>query len=158
MESGKRAGVAERAERLEGEGDVGGLFVFTIKKFPERKNARAIGHLAEGFDRLRAHRGIPGFERTLQRREARLVTEATEHRCALRTKPVVDVVHEEKMRARFAERNFRLTPNNMRQVRVLTAATVLTNVNGLAPGFCVHFGNADFYFVPGVPLEMKRMW
>jgi nicotinamide-nucleotide amidase len=67
--------------------------------------------------------------------------------------------HEERMRARFAERNFTLTPNNLRQVRIPQGSTVLANRKGLAPGFLVKFtGGADLYCLPGVPREMKPMF
>jgi nicotinamide-nucleotide amidase len=69
-----------------------------------------------------------------------------------------DPAHEEKMRARFAERGFRLTPNNMRQVRVPAGAEVLPNAKGLAPGFAVQLDRARMYFMPGVPREMRPMF
>jgi nicotinamide-nucleotide amidase len=72
--------------------------------------------------------------------------------------PVQEAAHEEKMRARFAERGFRLTPNNMRQVRVPAGAEVLPNTKGLAPGFGVRFDRARLYFMPGVPREMRPMF
>src|SRR5438270_5702910 len=49
--------------------------------------------------------------------------------------PAQEPQHEERMRARFAERNFTLTPNNLRQVRIPKGAAVLANRKGLAPGF-----------------------
>ncbi|MDB4967638.1 MAG: competence/damage-inducible protein CinA [Myxococcales bacterium] len=72
--------------------------------------------------------------------------------------PVQEAAHEEKMRARFAERGFRLTPNNTRQVRVPAGATVLNNAVGQAPGFGVQLDRAWLYFMPGVPREMKPMF
>jgi nicotinamide-nucleotide amidase len=72
--------------------------------------------------------------------------------------PRVDPEHEERMRQRFAERGFRLTPNNMRQVRVPDGADVLPNRKGLAPGFGVRLGGAQLFFMPGVPREMKPMF
>jgi competence/damage-inducible protein CinA-like protein len=72
--------------------------------------------------------------------------------------PVQEPQHEERMRARFAERNFTLTPNNLRQVRVPKGSTVLANRKGLAPGFHVKLGQADLFFLPGVPREMKPMF
>jgi nicotinamide-nucleotide amidase len=72
--------------------------------------------------------------------------------------PVQEPQHDERMRARFAERNFTLTPNNLRQVRVPQGATVLANRKGLAPGFAVMLGEAELCFLPGVPREMKPMF
>jgi len=72
--------------------------------------------------------------------------------------PVVDVHHEQKMTARFNERGFAITPNNLRQVRVPAGADVLENRKGLAPGFRVRLGGADLFFMPGVPREMKPIF
>ena len=72
--------------------------------------------------------------------------------------PTQDPAHEDKMRARFAERGFRLTPNNLRQVRVPAGAEVLPNATGLAPGFAVRVGAAELCVLPGVPREMKPMF
>ena len=55
----------------------------------------------------------------------------------------------------FAERNFALSPNNLRQVRVPAGATVLTNRHGLAPGFALVLGDATLFFMPGVPRELS---
>ena len=80
----------------------------------------------------------------------------------LGVEPAIDGDHRAKMEARFAERNFAITPNNMRQVRVPTGADVLTNRAGLAPGFHVVLpsdeGDADLFCMPGVPREMKRIF
>ncbi len=72
--------------------------------------------------------------------------------------PVTDAHHDQRMRARFAERNFRLTPNNERQVRVPEGAAVLRNPTGLAPGFRIAHGRAEIACLPGVPREMKPMF
>jgi nicotinamide-nucleotide amidase len=66
--------------------------------------------------------------------------------------------HERRMRERFAERNFALSPNNLRQVRVPVGATVLQNRQGLAPGFALRLGEATLFFMPGVPRELKPMF
>ncbi len=71
---------------------------------------------------------------------------------------VQEPAHFEKMRARYAERGFRLTPNNLRQVRVPAGAEVLTNAKGAAPGFGVTVGKARIYAMPGVPREMKSIF
>jgi nicotinamide-nucleotide amidase len=72
--------------------------------------------------------------------------------------PVQDEAHLQKMQERFAARGFRLTPNNMRQVRVPAGAEVLANKPGLAPGFGVDVGKARLYAMPGVPREMKAIF
>lgn len=75
--------------------------------------------------------------------------------------PVEEPAHAERMRRRFAERNFALTPNNLRQVRVPSGADILGNPTGMAPGFSVEdprLGKARLSFMPGVPREMKPMF
>jgi nicotinamide-nucleotide amidase len=72
--------------------------------------------------------------------------------------PVQDPAHFDKMQERFAKRGFRLTPNNLRQVRVPSGAEVLANGPGLAPGFGVTVGSARLYSMPGVPREMKSIF
>ncbi|HEY1585560.1 MAG TPA: competence/damage-inducible protein A [Polyangia bacterium] len=72
--------------------------------------------------------------------------------------PVQDPAHFDKMQERFAKRGFRLTPNNLRQVRVPAGAEVLSNGPGLAPGFGVAVGKARVYSMPGVPREMKAIF
>jgi nicotinamide-nucleotide amidase len=48
--------------------------------------------------------------------------------------------------------------NNRKQAMLPETADVLTNPIGTAPGFSVKIGNAHFFFMPGVPREMKRMF
>jgi nicotinamide-nucleotide amidase len=62
------------------------------------------------------------------------------------------------MTDRFARHEFRLTPNNLRQVRVPAGAEPLPNAAGLAPGFAVALGRARAFFMPGVPREMRRIF
>jgi nicotinamide-nucleotide amidase len=69
-----------------------------------------------------------------------------------------ETAHKDRMVARFTERNFPITPNNLRQVRTPGGADTLENRKGLAPGFRVKLGGADFFFMPGVPREMKPMF
>lgn len=79
--------------------------------------------------------------------------------CALAgVAPVQEPAHFEKMRVRFAERGFAMTPNNLRQVRVPAGADVLPNSKGLAPGFGVQVGGARVFVMPGVPREMKAIF
>jgi nicotinamide-nucleotide amidase len=72
--------------------------------------------------------------------------------------PIIDERHRERMVARFAARNFAVTPNNLRQVRVPAGAQVLDNEVGLAPGFHLRLREADLFFMPGVPREMKSIY
>jgi nicotinamide-nucleotide amidase len=74
--------------------------------------------------------------------------------------------HDARMRQRFAERNYRFTENNTRQVRIPRGADVLANPTGLAPGFSVsgihgldgQVGRAGFSFLPGPPRELRPMF
>jgi competence/damage-inducible protein CinA-like protein len=72
--------------------------------------------------------------------------------------PTQEPAHFDKMRARFAELGYRLTLNNLRQVRVPAGAEVLANGKGLAPGFAVAVGQSRIYSMPGVPREMKAIF
>lgn len=72
--------------------------------------------------------------------------------------PEPEPEHERRMRERFAERKFVLTPNNLRQVRIPRGAAPLANRHGIAPGFQVQLRGADLFFMPGVPREMKPMF
>jgi len=71
--------------------------------------------------------------------------------------PVVDEAHKDKMERRFARANFKITPNNIRQVRVPRGARVFENRNGMAPGFELQLGGAHLFFMPGIPREMTRL-
>ena len=64
----------------------------------------------------------------------------------------------EAMKQRFSAHGFALTPNNLRQVRAPDGAEVFPNSAGLAPGFTVHMGDAEAYFLPGIPREMEGMF
>lgn len=48
--------------------------------------------------------------------------------------------------------------NNRKQALIPEPADVLENPIGTAPGFTVKIGRAVFFFMPGVPREMKRMF
>jgi len=48
--------------------------------------------------------------------------------------------------------------NNRKQALIPEPAEVLPNPIGTAPGFTVKIGKAQFFFMPGVPREMKRMF
>ncbi len=62
------------------------------------------------------------------------------------------------MKQRFSAHGFALTPNNMRQVRVPAGATAFANAAGIAPGFCARIGQAEAYFLPGIPREMEGIF
>jgi nicotinamide-nucleotide amidase len=64
----------------------------------------------------------------------------------------------EAMKKRFSAHGFEMTPNNLRQVRVPKGAEALPNAAGIAPGFAVDLGDAQAFFMPGVPREMQRIF
>lgn len=62
------------------------------------------------------------------------------------------------MKQRFSAHGFELTPNNLRQVRVPEGAQAFANPAGIAPGFSLPIGDAEAYFLPGIPREMESMF
>lgn len=59
----------------------------------------------------------------------------------------------------FLEQRGRVeTPQVRKQVKLPDGARALPNSVGLAPGFAFTVGETDFYFLPGVPAEMKAMF
>ncbi|MCP3931561.1 MAG: nicotinamide-nucleotide amidohydrolase family protein, partial [Bacteroidetes bacterium] len=47
---------------------------------------------------------------------------------------------------------------NKKQAYLPSKATMIENNCGTAPGFYMNFGKSLFYFLPGVPFEMKEMF
>jgi nicotinamide-nucleotide amidase len=72
--------------------------------------------------------------------------------------PVIHEPSRQAMERAFAARNFALTPNNLRQVRVPAGAMPLPNAVGLAPGFRLTLAEAQAFFLPGIPREMQRIF
>jgi nicotinamide-nucleotide amidase len=62
------------------------------------------------------------------------------------------------MKQRFSAHGFAMTPNNLRQVRVPAGAQAFSNAAGIAPGFCTTIGQAEAYFLPGIPREMESIF
>ncbi len=58
----------------------------------------------------------------------------------------------------FAKRGFKVTRDNRKQAMLPESAGVLNNDQGTAPGFFMSIGHCDFFFMPGVPSEMKSMF
>src|SRR5690348_14531223 len=66
------------------------------------------------------------------------------------------------MERRFAERGWKMSPNNTKQADVITGATVLSNSNGTAPGQWIS-GKSDgrekiIVLLPGPPHELKALF
>ncbi len=57
----------------------------------------------------------------------------------------------------FKKVNRPMTPSNRKQADLPKGAVVLDNPVGTAPGFTLSVDNCVFYFLPGVPHEMKQM-
>jgi nicotinamide-nucleotide amidase len=57
----------------------------------------------------------------------------------------------------FRERNRPMNPSIRKQAIVPAGAEILFNPVGTAPGFSLRIGCCRFFFLPGVPFEMRRM-
>jgi len=64
----------------------------------------------------------------------------------------------ESMAAYFTLKGWDMTKGNEKQAMLPSKAVMMDNVCGTAPGFCLDHGKARFYFMPGVPREMKVMF
>lgn len=62
------------------------------------------------------------------------------------------------MEAYFEKRGFEITPANEKQAMMPKGAGVLENQNGTAPGFEMALRKCRFFFMPGVPSEMRVMY
>ncbi|WP_373501167.1 competence/damage-inducible protein A [Desulfococcus sp.] len=58
----------------------------------------------------------------------------------------------------FAGRKLPMPDSNRKQALLPRGAAVLENPVGTAPGFSLTIGRCRFWFMPGVPFEMKRMF
>nr|HPQ81747.1 competence/damage-inducible protein A [bacterium] len=64
----------------------------------------------------------------------------------------------EEIRNFFERMGRPMSPSNERQALVPDGGRVLPNPVGTAPGIQVNFGGAEFFFLPGVPREMYRIF
>ncbi|MCG8614876.1 MAG: competence/damage-inducible protein A [Desulfobacterales bacterium] len=62
------------------------------------------------------------------------------------------------MEAFFKKRGFEMTAANRKQAMLPVGATVIENRNGTAPGFEMRVDRCRFFFMPGVPSEMRIMF
>ena len=58
----------------------------------------------------------------------------------------------------FKRKNFPMSEVNKKQAYLPSLAVMIENTCGTAPGFYMNFGKSVFYFLPGVPFEMKEMF
>lgn len=63
----------------------------------------------------------------------------------------------QQIRERFRAWNRTMHPRNEKQALLPGRATMITNLTGTAPGFHLRSGETDFFFLPGVPSEMRIM-
>jgi nicotinamide-nucleotide amidase len=63
----------------------------------------------------------------------------------------------EQIRSFFLRRNLSMHPRNVKQARLPAGVEILANRLGTAPGFRLHTGHCDCFFLPGVPTEMNAM-
>ena len=61
------------------------------------------------------------------------------------------------MQSWFQKRGFTPTLSDNKQAMLPKGAMALPNGAGTAPGFSLFFGRCSFFFMPGVPHEMKQM-
>ncbi len=80
---------------------------------------------------------------------------------AARAAGVELVRHEpslEAIKRRFAAMAREMTPSAVKQAELPAGATALENAAGIAPGFALEIGSCRCFFMPGVRLEMQRMF
>lgn len=70
---------------------------------------------------------------------------------------IEDKTTMEKIESYYKERNRTMTPNNRKQARVFKGASVLKNNAGMAPGMYIDYRDTHWFFLPGVPREMKQI-
>jgi nicotinamide-nucleotide amidase len=69
-----------------------------------------------------------------------------------------DAASLDHIRRRIEKAGRTMTPSNAKQADFPVGADILPNPVGTAPGFGVRLGECVTFFLPGVPLEMKRMF
>ncbi|GGK00539.1 putative competence-damage inducible protein [Lentibacillus kapialis] len=62
-----------------------------------------------------------------------------------------------KIEAFFQKQNTVMTPNNRKQARVFAGSDVIENQTGMASGMSLSYADKMWFFLPGVPREMKQM-
>lgn len=83
-------------------------------------------------------------------------TEAVCHMSGLKRQLHEDVL--DAMRERFRRAGYTLTANNEKQARIPEGATILQNEWGTAPGYMVRHQSCRVICLPGVPLELKKIF
>ena len=76
---------------------------------------------------------------------------------ALRRKLVLNKLALKAIEERFMKYGREMSPNNVKQAYLPSDSTIVPNPIGTACGFYLARSNTLFFFLPGVPGEMKRM-
>ncbi|MFZ2633731.1 MAG: CinA family nicotinamide mononucleotide deamidase-related protein [Desulfosalsimonadaceae bacterium] len=71
---------------------------------------------------------------------------------------VLDESALEYIRNFFAKFSRKMAPSDTKQAMLPVCATPIFNPAGTAPGFILTIGRCRFYFLPGVPREMEKMF
>ncbi|MEA3334097.1 MAG: competence/damage-inducible protein A [Pseudomonadota bacterium] len=69
----------------------------------------------------------------------------------------IDAKVLKKIESFFVSRQKIMSDNNTKQALFPQGATILENPIGTAPGFSLKIGRGTFFFLPGVPAEMRKM-
>ena len=70
----------------------------------------------------------------------------------------IDPLSEREIRERFARRNIKMAPSNIKQAAVIPSAKAIHNARGTAPGWWVEKDGHILMAMPGPPGEMHHMW
>ena len=62
------------------------------------------------------------------------------------------------IKAYFEQKKWHMSEVNKKQAELPLKSVIIENSCGTAPGFHMEIGKALFFFMPGVPFEMKRMF
>ena len=77
---------------------------------------------------------------------------------AAKVEMALDYKALESIEKYFASRSRTMPPSNKKQALIPQGAETIYNPVGTAPGFAIKIGKCLFYFMPGVPSEMKKMY
>jgi nicotinamide-nucleotide amidase len=114
----------------------------------EHEIVEAIHTLSRSSDAVIATGGLGP---TIDDLTARAAAKALDRRLVLNEKAL------EHLRDFFARRGRNVTPANEKQALIPSKSLLIPNPTGTACGFQFSLNGCDFYFLPGVPSEMKRM-
>ncbi len=76
---------------------------------------------------------------------------------AANKKLALDKEAEKQIQRILKKINREMNPSNLKQAMLPEVSTRIDNLFGTAPGFMLAIGKTFFYFLPGVPFEMKKM-